>query len=147
MNTKHHINRAAVLTASVSLMFVAAPARAVDTVLLDIGQGTIVNDGAAVDVPVTFICPTTTDNQPVLNLEISQPVGGGNTARGGQGVVGFTCTGESQTITITVTASPKRGLFFFKVGKATAHAILNTCPADGSACTTVDRTQEIKFKK
>ena len=91
MSIKHHVSRATVLAAGLGLMFVAAPAQAADTVLLDIGPGTLVADGTIVQVPITFTCPTTTDNQPVLNLELSQRVGGGKTARGGQGVVGFAC--------------------------------------------------------
>lgn len=145
MGIKHHISRATAVAASLSLMFVAAPAQAADTAILDIGQGTLVADGTLVQVPVTFTCPTTTDNQPVLNLGLTQRIGV-KSAFGGRGEVGFACTGEPQTIVITASVSRRSEVPYFRVGKATANAILNTCPADGSECTTVDRTQEIKFK-
>lgn len=145
MSIKHHISRAAVVAASLSLMFVAAPAQAADTVVLVLGQGTLVADGTKVAVPVTFTCPTTTDNQPVLNLGLTQRIGV-KSAFGGQGVVGFVCTGEPQTIVITASVSRRSEVPYFRVGKATANAILNTCPADGSECITVELTREIKFK-
>ena len=100
-----------------------------------------------VQAPVRLTCPTTTDNQPVLNLELRERVGGGKTASGGQGEVGFTCTGETQTLVFTIPVSAKSERPNFRVGKATAIAILNACRADSTECTTVERTEEIKFKK
>jgi hypothetical protein len=98
-----------------------------------------------VEVPVTFTCPTTTDNQPVLNLGLTQRIGV-KSAFGGRGEVGFVCTGEPQIIVISAGISRRSEVPYFRVGKAAANAILNTCPADGSECITVELSREIKIK-
>ena len=145
MSIKHHISRAAVVAASLSLMFVAAPAQAADTVVVVLWEGTHLADGTNVAVPLSFYSPPTTDNKTHQNNGLTQRIGV-KSAFGGQGVVGFVCTGEPQTIVITASVSRRSEVPYFRVGKATANAILNTCPADGSECITVELTREIKFK-
>jgi len=144
INTKYRIALAGVFAAGLSLTSMAAPANADDFAILDIGEGSLltqvegVEKGEAVDVPVTFVCPAG-DTPARLSLELSEDVGGGNTATGrSKGMPIGPCSGASQTITITVGL---RGSDIpFKVGKATAIATISTHSP------IVDRTQEIKIK-
>jgi hypothetical protein len=145
MNIKSRAVLTGVFAAALSLMSVAAPANAADLAVLGIGQGALVGKGAGVEVPVTFVCPADSVDT-VLNLEVREDFGNGDFARAGQGVGGFTCTGESQTITVTAIATSKAGAVPLKIGKATAHAILSACPSPTSDCNTVELTTEIKIK-
>lgn len=130
--------------AALTLMSVAAPAHAADLTILDIGNGTLVRKGIAVEVPVTFVCPADSI-ETGLNLEVREDYGNGDFAAAGQGVVGFTCTGETQTITVTAPATSKGGAVPLKIGKATATVLMQVCSPTFD-CPQVEITTEIKIK-
>jgi hypothetical protein len=141
MNIKSRVLTAGVIAAS--LMSVAAPANAAVRTILDIGPGLLVAKGAVVDVPVTFICDPGSSSTS-LSLHLEQKVSQQRTALGNGFESDFACTGESQTVTITVEA-PKRGTTAFKNGTALAQVSLFTCAPD-STCNSESLSQEIALK-
>jgi len=112
---------AAALTAV--LMAVAAPAHAVPATLVSAGPGILVADGAAVDIPVTFVCDTDAalvTAVPVIQL--TQRVSDGRIA-GGLGNAELSCTKKAQTVTIRVVPN----LMAFNEGTAAATVVLQSC--------------------
>lgn len=114
---------AAALTAV--LMAVAVPAHAAPATLVSAGPGILVADGAAVDIPVTFVCdtdPTLVTAVPVIQL--TQRVSDGRLA-GGLGNAELKCTRKAQTATIRVVPN----LMAFNEGQAAATVVLQSCNA------------------
>jgi hypothetical protein len=114
---------AAVFVASLALTAIGAPAHAAPASLLSVGPGSIVADGAAVDVPITFVC----DSDPSLVIatplmELSQRVRGGRIAHG-FGNDEVTCTRQAQTVTIRIIP----GAMAFNPGEAVVSVTLLTC--------------------
>jgi hypothetical protein len=83
----------------------------------------LIAKGAAVGVPVDYTCSGVTSNASVT-VAVTERVGG-NIASGGNSVSDLTCTGEIQSVTIDVTASP--GGRAFTKGVAFANADIFGC--------------------
>jgi hypothetical protein len=142
MNIKSRVITAGVFAASLSLMSVAAPANAAVVAILDVGQGTLLEKGMAAEVPVTLVC----DPGSVLaqaDVSLHQKVSQGRVTRG-FGFTDFTCTGQSQTVTVTATVSDAVNIPF-KNGIAVADVTLIACPQD-SSCDVVTIRREIFLK-
>jgi hypothetical protein len=133
---------AVVLAASLALTATATPAYAAPATLVSVGPGTLVADGAAVDVPVTFVCdsdPTRIIAVPVV--EMNQRVTDGRIANGfGNAQLG--CTRESQTVTIRVI--PR--VMAFDPGAAVAFVVLQTCSAEFQ-CAAVTASEVIQLSQ
>ena len=133
---------AAVLAASLGLTGIAAPAYAAPATLVSVGPGTLVADGAAVDVPVTFVCdsdPTRIIAVPVV--EVNQRVTEGRIANG-FGNAQLSCTRQSQTVTIRVI--PR--VIAFDPGAAVVFVVLQTCSAVFQ-CAAVTASEVIQLTK
>lgn len=127
---------AAALTAI--LVTMAAPAQAAPATLVSVGPGILVADGAAVDIPVTFVC----DTDPALIIavpvvQITQRVSDGRIAGGG-GNDQLSCTKQAQTVTIRVIPN----MMAFNEGAAAASIFLQTCSAQFQ-CSAVTTNTEI----
>lgn len=143
INLRTRIVLTGLFAASLSFLSAAAPANAADPVILDVGTGHLLAKGAAAEVPVTFICdPDSVDT--LINLEVDQKVSQGRSALGGGSVVGFVCTGGTQTITIQVGISPRLGIPY-KNGIAVARVVLQACSSEG-VCITTNDIREIFLK-
>lgn len=99
-------------------------------------SATILAKGAGVVVPVDVTCPAGTTG--FLNINVTQ-------ARGRFTANGFAyeevaCTGETQTVLVTVSAQSGA----VKRGQALVDAQLTSCP-DFSACSTVRDTEVISL--
>ena len=108
-----------------TLVAMATPAQAAPATLVSAGPGVLVADGAAVDVPVTFVC----DTDPALVMaipvvQITQRVSDGRIAGGG-GNDQLSCTKQTQTVTIRVVPT----MMAFNEGAAAASVYLQTCSA------------------
>ena len=132
------------LAAALAAMLVstASPAQAVPATLVSAGPGILVADGAAVDVPVTFMC----DTDPALIIaipvvQVTQRVSDGRIAGGG-GNDQLSCTKQAQTVTIRVVPN----MMAFNEGAAAASVYLQTCSAQFQ-CTTVINNTEITLAK
>ncbi|MEO5319804.1 hypothetical protein PV761_14605 [Arthrobacter sp. CC3] len=115
-----------------TLVAMATPAQAAPATLVSAGPGVLVADGAAVDVPVTFVC----DTDPALVMaipvvQITQRVSDGRIAGGG-GNDQLSCTKQTQTVTIRVVPT----MMAFNEGAAAASVYLQTCSAQFQ-CTAV----------
>ena len=120
----------------------ASPAQAVPATLVSAGPGILVAGGAAVDVPVTFVC----DTDPALTIaipvvQVTQRVSDGRIAGGG-GNDQLSCTKQAQTVTIRVVPN----MMAFNEGAAAASVYLQTCSAQFQ-CTTVINNTEITLAK
>ena len=118
-------SRIAAVALAAALVTTAAPAQAAPASLVSAGPGILVADGAAVDVPVTFVC----DTDPALIIaipvvQLTQRVSDGRIAGGG-GNDQLSCTKRAQTVTIRVIPN----LMAFNEGAAAASLILQTCSA------------------
>jgi hypothetical protein len=132
----------AVVAIAAALMSIAAPAQAAPATLVSAGPGILVADGAAVDVPVKFVC----DTDPALIIavpvvQLTQRVSDGRIAGGG-GNDQLSCTKQAQTVTIRVVPN----LMAFNEGAAAATVILQTCSAQFQ-CTAVIVNTEITLAK
>ncbi|MBP1232956.1 hypothetical protein JOE40_002600 [Arthrobacter sp. PvP102] len=108
-----------------TLVAIATPAQAAPATLVSAGPGILVADGAAVDVPVTFVC----DTDPALIIaipvvQLTQRVSDGRIAAGG-GNDQLSCTKQTQTVTIRVIPN----MMAFNEGAAAASVYLQTCSA------------------
>jgi hypothetical protein len=133
---------AAVFVASLGLTAVAAPANAAPATLVSVGPGALVADGAAVDVPITFVCdsdPTRIIAVPVV--EVNQRVTEGRIANG-FGNAQLSCTGQSQTVTIRVI--PRA--IAYDPGTAVAFVVLQSCTVEFQ-CAAVTASTEIQLTK
>ena len=115
--------RIAAVALAAALVATAAPAQAAPSTLVSAGPGILVADGAAVDVPVTFVC----DTDPALVtaipvVQLTQRVSDGRIAGGG-GNDQLSCTKKAQTVTIRVIPN----LMAFNEGPAAASVLLQTC--------------------
>jgi hypothetical protein len=118
-------SRLAAVALTAVLTAVAAPAHAAPATLVSAGPGILVADGAAVDIPVTFVCdtdPTLVTAVPVIQL--TQRVSDGRIA-GGLGNAELDCTRKEQTATIRVVPN----LMAFDEGQAAATIVLQSCTA------------------
>ena len=118
-------SRLAAVALTAVLMAVAAPASAAPATLVSAGPGILVADGAAVDIPVTFVCdtdPTFVTAVPVIQL--TQRVSDGRIA-GGLGNSELSCTRKAQTVTIRVIPN----VMAFNEGTAAATIVLQSCTA------------------
>jgi hypothetical protein len=116
-------SRLAAVALTAGLMGIAAPAHAAPATLVSAGPGILVADGAAVDIPVTFVCdtdPTLVTAVPVIQL--TQRVSDGRIA-GGLGNAELNCTRKAQTVTIRVVPN----LMAFNEGTAAATIVLQSC--------------------
>lgn len=120
-----------------TLVAIATPAQAAPATLVSAGPGILVADGAAVDVPVTFVC----DTDPALIIaipvvQITQRVSDGRIAGGG-GNDQLSCTKQTQTVTIRVIPS----MMAFNEGTAAASVYLQTCSAQFQCTAVVSHTE------
>jgi hypothetical protein len=127
----------AVVALAVALMTIAAPAHAAPATLVSAGPGILVADGAAVDVPVKFVC----DTDPALIIavpvvQLTQRVSDGRIAGGG-GNDQLSCTRQTQTATIRVIPS----MMAFNEGAAAASVFLQTCTAQYQCSGTIIHTE------
>ncbi|MFP3462198.1 hypothetical protein R5O87_15230 [Arthrobacter globiformis] len=116
-------SRLAAVALAAGLMGIAAPAHAAPATLVSAGPGILVADGAAVDIPVTFVCdtdPALVTAVPVIQL--TQRVSDGRIA-GGIGNAELNCTRKAQTVTIRVVPN----LMAFNEGTAAATIVLQSC--------------------
>jgi hypothetical protein len=131
---------AAVFAAALGLTAIATPASAAPATLTSVGPGTLVADGAAVDVPVTFVCDTDpTLHRAIPLVEVNQRVSQGRIANG-FGDKEADCTRAEQTVTVRVI--PR--LTAFNPGTAVATVYLQTCGADFQ-CNVVSFNTEIEL--
>ena len=136
------IRLATILVASLGLTAVATPAYAAPAVLADVGPGTLVADGAAVDVPITFTCDTDPGRIiAVPVVEVNQRVTEGRIANG-FGNAQLSCTGQSQTVTIRVI--PRA--IAYDPGIAVVFVVLQTCTAEFQ-CAVVTESKEMQLEK
>jgi hypothetical protein len=118
-------SRLAAVALAAVLMGIAAPAHAAPATLVSAGPGILVADGAAVDIPITFVCdtdPTLLTAVPVIQL--TQRVSDGRIA-GGLGNAELSCTRKAQTVTIRVVPN----VMAFNEGTAAATVVLQSCNA------------------
>jgi hypothetical protein len=118
-------SRLTAVALALGLLGIAAPAHAAPATLVSAGPGILVADGAAVDIPVTFVCdtdPTLLIAVPVVQL--TQRVSDGRIA-GGFGNEQLSCTRQSQTVTIRVVPN----VMAFNEGTAAATIVLQSCNA------------------
>jgi len=120
----------------------ASPAQAAPATLVSAGPGILVADGAAVDVPVTFVC----DTDPALIIaipvvQVTQRVSDGRIAGGG-GNDQLSCTKQAQTVTIRVVPN----VMAFNAGATAASVFLQTCSAQFQ-CSAVIINTEIMLAK
>ncbi|CAN7514909.1 hypothetical protein LJR078_003698 [Arthrobacter sp. LjRoot78] len=120
-----------------ALVAIATPAHAAPATLVSAGPGVLVADGAAVDVPVTFVC----DTDPALVMaipvvQITQRVSDGRIAGGG-GNDQLSCTKQTQTVTIRVVPT----MMAFNEGAAAASVYLQTCSAQFQCSAVIIHTQ------
>lgn len=125
-----------------ALVTIATPAQAAPATLVSAGPGILVADGAAVDVPVTFVC----DTDPALIIaipvvQVTQRVSDGRIAGGG-GNDQLSCTKQAQTVTIRVVPN----MMAFNEGAAAASVYLQTCSAQFQ-CSAVIINTEITLAK
>ena len=135
-------SRLAAVALAAGLMGIAAPAHAAPATLVSAGPGILVADGAAVDVPVTFVCdsdPTLLIAVPVIQL--TQRVSDGRIA-GGVGNEELSCTRQSQTVTIRVVPNAMA----FNEGTAAATIVLQSCNAQFQCSVEIINT-ELKLAK
>jgi hypothetical protein len=119
------------------LVTIATPAQAAPAALVSAGPGILVADGAAVDVPVTFVC----DSDPALIIaipvvQITQRVSEGRIAGGG-GNDQLSCTKQAQTVTIRVIPN----MMAFNEGAAAASVYLQTCSAQFQCSAVITHTE------
>ena len=119
------------------LVTIATPAQAAPATLVSAGPGILVADGAAVDVPVTFVC----DSDPALIIaipvvQITQRVSDGRIAGGG-GNDQLSCTRQAQTVTIRVVPN----MMAFNEGPAAASVYLQTCSAQFQCSALITHTE------
>ena len=108
---------------------------------VSVGSGTLVAKGAAVTVPTTFVC----DTGQIFNvfLVLRQRVGNGLAVGAGGSGPYQPCTGETQTVAVTVTAQNRA----FKPGTAAATLNLQICQAGFVGCDPlIDLTTEIRLR-
>ena len=120
-----------------TLVAMATPAQAAPATLVSAGPGVLVADGAAVDVPVTFVC----DTDPALVMaipvvQITQRVSDGRIAGGG-GNDQLSCTKQTQTVTIRVVPT----VMAFNEGAAAASVYLQTCSAQFQCSAVIIHTE------
>ncbi|MDP9695603.1 UNVERIFIED_ORG: hypothetical protein J2X79_003180 [Arthrobacter globiformis] len=135
-------SRLAAVALAAGLMGIAAPAHAAPATLVSAGPGILVADGAAVDVPVTFVC----DSDPTLliavpGIQLTQRVSDGRIA-GGIGNEELSCTRQSQTVTIRVVPNAMA----FIEGTAAATIVLQSCNAQFQCSVEIINT-EVKLAK
>lgn len=131
---------AGVFVVGLGLVPATGPANAAETSILNIGPGHLVAKGAAVDVPVTFVCDPYSGVD-AIHLELTQEVNKGRSAIGQQSTR-VTCTGETQTITASINAST-RGVAF---KNGTAEATASFCIPDVFSCGFSSITREVTLK-
>jgi hypothetical protein len=135
-------SRLAAVALAAGLMGIAAPAHAAPATLVSAGPGILVADGAAVDIPVTFVCdtdPTLLIAVPVIQL--TQRVSDGRIA-GGIGNEQLSCTRQAQTVTLRVVPN----VMAFNEGTAAATVVLQSCNAQFQCSVEIINT-EVKLAK
>jgi len=135
-------SRLAAVALAAGLMGIAAPVHAAPATLVSAGPGILVADGAAVDIPVTFVCdtgPTLVTAVPVIQL--TQRVSDGRIA-GGLGNAELICTRKAQTATIRVVPN----VMAFNEGTAAATIVLQSCNAQFQCSAEIVNT-EVKIAR
>jgi hypothetical protein len=135
-------SRLAAVALAAGLMGIAAPAHAAPATLVSAGPGILVADGAAVDIPVTFVCdtdPTLLMAVPVIQL--TQRVSDGRIASG-IGNEQLSCTRQAQTVTLRVVPN----VMAFNEGTAAATVVLQSCNAQFQCSVKIINT-EVKLAK
>jgi hypothetical protein len=135
-------SRLAAVALAAGLMGIAAPVHAAPATLVSAGPGILVADGAAVDIPVTFVCdtaPTLLTAVPVIQL--TQRVSDGRIA-GGLGNAELACTRKAQTVTVRVVPN----VMAFNEGTAAATIVLQSCNAQFQCSAEIINT-EVKIAK
>lgn len=94
---------------ALALVTVMSPAARAGGEPARLGDGRVVADGAAIDLPVTLECPE--GWQGGMNLGAVQSLGGGRFATG-SGYAPVSCTGEKQRFVVHVQVNPKRKTLF-----------------------------------
>ena len=109
----------ATITFTAAGLMLAGPAYAqVEPAIRDIGNGTLLAKGAAVSIPIQFICEQGLFYN--VNLNLNQKVSKGQVAAGSNQVNG-TCSGQVQSATLTIRPDTRDGnARAFKKGTALA---------------------------
>ena len=108
---------------------------------VSVGSGALVAKGAAVKIPTTFTC----DTGQIYNvfLVVRQRVGNGLAVGAGGSGPYQPCTGQTQTVTVTVTAQDRA----FKPQTAAATLNLQVCQAGFLGCDPlIDTTTGIRLR-
>jgi hypothetical protein len=92
--------------------------------VVDIGTGSLVARGAAVDVPVTYTCGPGDLVYGYLSVQLSQRTQAGRLAQGFGYTENIVCDGTPHTVIVRVTAESFFGGVAFKSGVALATATL-----------------------
>lgn len=108
----------------------AAPAVAFNSggLVLDVvvqSPAQLIARGAAVAVPVEYTCVGALPDTTALSVELTERVGGNNTALGVGSLLNLTCDGEIQSATVDVT--PAAGSPTFRKGDAFAQGFISGC--------------------
>lgn len=133
---------AAVSLAVLGMTAITPPANAAPATLVSVGPGSLLADGASVDVPVTFICdtdPTRLIAVPIV--EVNQRVSDGRIANG-FGSKDTSCTRQEQTVTVRVI--PR--VMAYDPGTAVVTVMLQTCDVQFQ-CASATFTSEIQLEE
>ena len=133
---------AAVSLAVLGMTAITPPANAAPATLVSVGPGSLLADGASVDVPVTFICdtdPTRLIAVPIV--EVNQRVSDGRIANG-FGSKDTSCTKQEQTVTVRVV--PR--VMAYNPGTAVVTVMLQTCDVQFQ-CAAATFTTEIQLEE
>jgi len=144
-NTVRRASVIAVTITAASLMLAAPAFAQVEPAIRDIGNGTLLAKGAAVSIPVQFICEQGFFYN--VNINLNQKVSKGQVATGSSQVNG-TCSGQVQSATLTIRPDTRdSNARAFKKGTALAEGSGSFCTPDGSGCTNTPSTfREIQIK-
>jgi len=105
-------------------------------------HGTLVANGAGVDVSVTASCSGPLVESGNISITLTEAVKGGIAS--GYGGAGIDCTGTTQTTEVLVIAGSGKA---FTKGTAVANANIDACTVDLSFCTNTPVQATITIKK
>jgi hypothetical protein len=135
----------AVLILAATLLAPASVAFGQTSPTVGVDDGTLVGEGAAVSLPVTYVCENALEG--ILSVTVTQRGHGGRIAQGSSHppLDPATCTGNPVTIDLLIPALV--GGSAFKPGEALAHAMLSVCDATTFNCTLRDVSEVIRLRR
>jgi hypothetical protein len=107
---------------------VATPASAQTAPSVEVSSATVVARGAALDLTATVTCGAGYIGY--LSINVTERSGSGIAQ--GYGSTSFVCTGEPQTVTVSLIAQGSGAPF--RVGTAVLNASISACSPDYSTC-------------